>query len=64
MKILVTDTHLLPYNSGLGNAVQQQVVSLKKHGCEVVVATGGSTRGRREDPLSGATVGGVRCPRL
>jgi glycosyltransferase involved in cell wall biosynthesis len=56
MNILVTTPTYPPYNSGLGNAVQQQVVSLKKHGCEVVVATGGSNRGRREDPLSGAAV--------
>ena len=56
MNILVTTPTYPPYNSGLGNAVQQQVVSLRKHGCEVVVATGGNARGSRTDPASGAPV--------
>ena len=56
MNILVTTPTYPPYNSGLGNAVQQQVISLKKHGCLVVVATGGDARGRRTDPASGVTV--------
>ena len=56
MNILVTTPTYPPYNSGLGNAVQQQVVSLRQHGCEVVVATRGNARGSRTDPASGATV--------
>ena len=56
MNILVTTPTYPPYNSGLGNAVQQQVISLKKHGYQVVVATGGDARGTRTDLASGVTV--------
>ena len=56
MKILVTTPTYPPFNSGLGNAVQQQVVSLAAGGCSVVVATGGPNRGSRRDPASGALV--------
>jgi len=56
MKILVTTPTYPPFNSGLGNATQQQVISLTAHGCSVVVATGGAGRGQRDDAASGARV--------
>ena len=46
-KILITSPTYPPINSGLGNAVAQQAVYLKKSGYEVVVATGGSQCGSR-----------------
>ena len=46
-KILITSPTYPPLNSGLGNAVAQQALFLKKAGYEVVVATGGSRCGSR-----------------
>lgn len=56
LKILLTTPTYPPFNSGLGNAVQQQAKSLAERGCSVVVATGGARRGQRVDPWSGAVV--------
>lgn len=56
LKILLTTPTYPPFNSGLGNAVQQQAKSLAERGCSVVVATGGGRRGQRVDPWSGAVV--------
>lgn len=56
MNVLVTTPTYPPVITGLGNAVQQQVISLQQHGCRVVVATGGDARGRRMDAVSGVTV--------
>lgn len=54
--ILLTTPTYPPFNSGLGNAVQQQAKFLVERGCRVVVATHGPHRGQREDPGSGAVV--------
>lgn len=48
MKILLTTPTYPPFNSGLGNAVQQQAIALASQGMEVVVATSGSNRGLRK----------------
>lgn len=48
MRILLTTPTYPPFNSGLGNAVAQQAACLAKAGHEVVVATGGPSRGARE----------------
>ena len=48
-KILVTTPSFPPYNSGLGNAVYQQVKMLTSTGNEVVVATAGNKRNIRFD---------------
>ena len=48
MRILLTSPTYPPFNSGLGNAVAQQAVSLAQAGHEVVVATGGGQRSTRE----------------
>lgn len=45
MRILLTSPSYPPFNSGLGNAVARQAVSLSQAGHEVVVATGGHRRG-------------------
>lgn len=50
MKVLLTTPSYPPFNSGLGNAVRQLAATLSRRGCEVVVATGGSQRGHRQDP--------------
>lgn len=54
MKVLITSPTYPPFNSGLGNAVAQQAMSLAKAGNEVVVATGGQQRGSTN--ASGVTV--------
>lgn len=56
MRILATTPTYPPYNSGLGNAVQQQVIALAAGGHSMTVATGGAQKARRQDPDSGATV--------
>lgn len=56
MKILLTTPTYPPFNSGLGNAVQQQAAALVENGYSVVVATGGKTRAQRIDEVSGALV--------
>ncbi|MDP3539053.1 MAG: glycosyltransferase family 4 protein [Azonexus sp.] len=56
MKILLTTPTYPPFNSGLGNAVQQQATALVANGYSVVVATGGKKRAQRIDEVSGATV--------
>ena len=56
MKILLTTPTYPPFNSGLGNAVQQQAAALVENGYSVVVATGGNTRAQRIDEVSGALV--------
>jgi len=54
MKVLITSPTYPPFNSGLGNAVAQQAMSLAKAGNDVVVATGGLQRGSTN--ASGVTV--------
>jgi 1,2-diacylglycerol 3-alpha-glucosyltransferase len=49
MRILLTTPSYPPFNSGLGNAVAQQAVCLARAGHEVVVATGGELRERRDE---------------
>lgn len=49
MRILVTSPTYPPFNSGLGNATQQQAIGLARAGHEVVVASGGSERASRQD---------------
>ena len=56
MKILLTTPTYPPFNSGLGNAVQQQAAALSASGHTVVVATGGKERTQRRDDGSGALV--------
>lgn len=56
LRILLTTPTYPPFNSGLGNAVQQQAKSLAERGCSVVVATSGPSRGQRVDPYSGVMV--------
>ena len=56
LKILLTSPTYPPFNSGLGNAVQQQAAILTARGFSVVVATGGKQRGQRRDEVSGALV--------
>ena len=50
MRILLTTPTYPPYNSGLGNAVEQQASSLAHLGHHVVVSTGSSVRSSRIDP--------------
>ncbi|WP_157831960.1 glycosyltransferase family 4 protein [Thalassospira marina] len=45
-----------PFNSGLGNAVQQQARALVSEGMDVTVATGGEKRAQRFDTLIGVPV--------
>ena len=56
MKILFTTPTYPPFNSGLGNAVQQQVLALTSRGCAVTVATSGDSRGTRTDVATGASI--------
>jgi glycosyltransferase involved in cell wall biosynthesis len=49
IKILITTPSFPPYNSGLGNAVYQQVKMLTSHKNNVVVATAGNKRNTRFD---------------
>jgi glycosyltransferase involved in cell wall biosynthesis len=56
LRVVLTTPSFPPFNSGLGNAVQQQAGALAQQGVEVVVATGGERRQRRIDPHSGAAV--------
>lgn len=56
LNILITTPTYPPYNSGLGNAVQQQAAALTAQGLSVVVATGGAIRQQRLDEVSGALV--------
>lgn len=56
LKVLVTSPTYPPFNSGLGNAAQQQVAALVANGFSVVVATAGQKRGQRRDSVSGAMV--------
>lgn len=56
LKILVTSPTYPPFNSGLGNAAQQQAAALVDNGFSVVVATAGPKRCHRRDDLSGALV--------
>lgn len=44
MKVLLTTPTYPPFNSGLGNAVHRHALGLRKHGFDVVVATGGQQR--------------------
>jgi 1,2-diacylglycerol 3-alpha-glucosyltransferase len=48
MRILLTTPSYPPFNSGLGNAVSQQVACFAQAGYEVVVATWGAERSSRE----------------
>lgn len=50
MKILLTTPTYPPFNSGLGNAVEQQASILVKAGHEVTVATGGEVRTSLSEP--------------
>lgn len=56
MKVLITTPTYPPFNSGLGNAVQQQATALVAKGISVVVATGGKARAQRIDEISGALI--------
>jgi glycosyltransferase involved in cell wall biosynthesis len=56
LKILLTTPSYPPFNSGLGNAVQQQATALVANGISVVVATAGKERAERVDEVSGALV--------
>ncbi len=56
LQILLTTPSFPPFNSGLGNAVQQQAALLAAEGFSVVVATGGEQRNQRRDELSGALI--------
>lgn len=51
-KILLTTSTYPPINSGLGNVVQQLAKFIAEQGWEVVVATGGVSRGQYRDPAS------------
>jgi glycosyltransferase involved in cell wall biosynthesis len=55
-KILLTTPSFPPTNSGLGNVVQQLAKRIGDQGWEVVIATGGSTRGQYRDTSSGALI--------
>jgi len=55
-KILLTTPTYPPINSGLGNVVQQLAKFISEQGWEVVVATGGSSRGQYRDSVSGALI--------
>lgn len=55
-RILLTTPTYPPFNSGLGNAVQQQATALINEGYSVTVATGGQERAQRYDAVSGALV--------
>lgn len=55
-KILLTTPTYPPINSGLGNVVQQLAKIIAEQGWEVVVATGGSSRGQYRDSVSGALI--------
>ena len=55
-KILLTTPTYPPINSGLGNVVQQLAKFIGEQGWEVVVATGGISRGQYRDQVSGALV--------
>lgn len=45
MRIVITVPTFPPFNSGLGNAVERQAKALVERGADVVVCTGGSSRG-------------------
>jgi len=55
-KILLTTPTYPPLNSGLGNVVQQLAKFISQQGWEVVVATGGISRGQYRDPVSGVLI--------
>lgn len=56
MRILLTTPSYPPYNSGLGNAVQQQALAIQAKGIDVVVATAGEQRTQRIDNQNGIPV--------
>lgn len=56
MKLLITSPTYPPFNSGLGNAVQQQAFYLGKLGISVTIATEGAKRNSRHDATTSATV--------
>ncbi len=56
MRVLLTTPTYPPFNSGLGNAVQQQARVLARAGHHVVVATAGNSRLSEVDDISGALV--------
>jgi 1,2-diacylglycerol 3-alpha-glucosyltransferase len=55
-RVLLTTPTFPPFNSGLGNVVQQQAKCLNDNGWKVVVATHGVNRRTIKDSFTGATI--------